>query len=244
MDWRDEGILLSVRPHGETSAIIEVFTAEHGRHAGIVRGGVSRKLAPILQPGNQISVEWRARLEEHLGTFTVDLIQSRTAVMEDRARLAAMTSFCAMACYALPERQSVPMLYSASLDLAGHLVGHADWAAYYALWELALLEELGLGLDLATCAATGGVDDLIYVSPKSGRAVSSDAGAEYADRMLPLPPFFIGEPFAPINDVEAALVTTGFFLTKHLASQVLGKPLPPARDRLVASITRLSAGPL
>ena len=239
MDWRDQGILLGARAHGETSVIIEVFTEAHGRHAGIVRGGASRKMAPILQPGNQVSVEWRARLEEHLGTYTVDIVQSRSSILEDRARLAAMTSFCAMASYALPERLHLPRLYSASLDLVDHLVGSEDWAGYYALWELALLEELGFGLDLSACAATGSMDELIYVSPKSGQAVSAKAGAPYADRMLPLPGFFLGEPLVPIKDVQNALTTTGFFLTKHLAGTVAGKPLPPARDRLVAMISRL-----
>ncbi|MEM9210388.1 MAG: DNA repair protein RecO [Pseudomonadota bacterium] len=239
MEWRDEGILLSAKPHGETSAIVDVLTAHHGRHAGIVRGGVSRRLTPVLQPGNQVSVEWRARLEEHLGTFTVDLIKSRSTVLQDRGRLAALASFCAVSAYALPERFNLPQLYATSLEMVDHLEMSPDWGAYYALWELALLDELGFGLDLAACAATGAEDDLIYVSPKSGRAVSGGAGAEYADRMLPLPGFFRGEPFADMSDVAAALTTTGFFLTKHLAGQVVGRPLPGARDRMVVAISRL-----
>ncbi|MEO0343789.1 MAG: DNA repair protein RecO [Pseudomonadota bacterium] len=240
MEWRDEGILLSTRAHGETSAIVEVFTAKHGRHAGIVRGGISRKLAPVLQPGNQVSIEWRARLEEHLGSYIADMIKSRSEVLSDRARLAAMTSLCALASYALPERQPLPRLYAATLDFVDHLTANDDWQPYYALWELSLLEEMGFGLDFSACAATGKIDDLIYVSPKSGQAVSERAGAPFADRMLPLPPFFRGEPFAPIKDVQAALITTGFFLTKYLGGQVVGKPLPPARDRLIAAINRLT----
>ena len=238
MDWRDEGIMVAARPHGETSMIIEVFTAEHGRHAGVVRGGTSRKMTPILQPGNQISVEWRARLEDHLGTYTVDLIQSRSSLLADRGRLAALGSVSAMISYALPERQHLPRLYGATHDLLHHLETSEFWAGYYALWELALLEELGFGLDLSSCAATGRMDDLIYVSPKSGQAVSGDAGAPYADRMLALPSFFTGTGEPTAADVTAGLRTTGFFLSKYLGGQVVGRPVPQARDRLLAILSR------
>ena len=240
MDWRDEGVILGTRVHGENAVIVEVFTAQHGRHAGIVRGGTSRKMTPILQPGNHVSVEWRARLEEHLGSYVVDLIKTRSSILADRGRLAALGSFAALATYALPERQNLARFYMATTDLLDHIESSDAWAAYYAIWELELLDELGFGLDLSSCAATGSTEDLIYVSPKSGRAVSEAAGAPFADRMLALPEFFMGGPHPMLSEVKAGLTTTGFFLSKHLAGQLVGKPLPVARDRLIAALSRMS----
>ncbi len=148
MDWRDEGILISARRHGESSAIVEVLTRGHGRHAGVVRGGAGRRLAPVLQPGARLSLEWSARLEEHIGTFRVDPIGAWTAaIMADRAALAALGAMTALIAATLPERDAHPELYARSLALVEALAGAPDWPARYAAWELALLAELGFGLD-------------------------------------------------------------------------------------------------
>jgi len=167
MEWRDEGVILAVRPHGESAAIIEVFTAAHGRHAGVVRGGAGRKLAPVLQPGAQVDVTWRARLEDHLGAFAVEPIRARTAVLGDRRALAGLTAVCALLQVALPERAPQPELYALTVAVLDALeAGRADWPGQYLQWELALLEDMGFGLDLSCCAVTGAVEGLAYVSPK------------------------------------------------------------------------------
>lgn len=240
MEWRDEGILISARRHGESSAIVEIFTAGHGRHAGVVRGGAGRRLTPVLQPGAELSVEWSARLEEHIGAFKVDPIRSHTAqLMEDRAALAALGAVTALVSAALPERAAHPLLYVRSRALIAALGTAEDWPARYALWELALLAELGFGLDLSRCAATGRADDLIYVSPKSGVAVSREGGAPWADRLLALPGFLCagGGP-ASRADVAAALGLTGFFLEARLAPTLPRETLPEARARAVEAILR------
>ncbi len=235
MDWRDQGVIVAVRPHGETSAIIEVLTAEHGRHAGVVRGGVSRKMTPVLQPGNQVAVDWRARLEEHLGSYRVELLASRSGVLSDRQALAALGSVCALVCFAFPERMHLPRLYDKTLAVVDLLAGAGDWRPGYACWELQVLEELGYGLDLRSCAATGVTQELIYVSPNSGRAVSRQGAAEWADRLLPLPAFLRVGGFAEDSeDVLEALKTTGYFLEHWLAPALGNRPLPPARTRLMA----------
>lgn len=239
MEWRDEGVILAARRHGETSVILDVLTKTHGRHAGVVRGGASRKQAPVLQPGNQVELEWRARLEEHLGAYRVELLKSRSGIMSDRARLAALSSICALMTFVMPERMELTLIYDQTLDLIERLNSDAPWAADYAVWELMMLEELGYGLDLTSCAATGETQELIYVSPKSGRAVCRSAGAEYADRMLPLPEFLQmqGVDAAPA-EVLGALKTTGYFLERWLAPALGNKPLPDARARLVRALEK------
>ncbi len=239
MDWRDEGVIVSVRKHGETSAIIEVLTVEHGRHAGVVRGGASRRMTPVLQPGNQVELEWRARLEEHLGSYRVELLQSRSGVMADRAALAALGAISALVCFAFPERMVMPELYASTLALFDALQGDQEWPSIYALWELQLLEELGFGLDFSSCAATGGLQELIYVSPKSGRAVSRQGAGVWAEKLLPLPLFLrLGNGSASKEDVRDALKTTGYFLERWLAASLGNRPLPAARTRLVAVLSR------
>ena len=230
MEWRDQGILLSVRRHGESAAIAEVFTPGHGRHAGVVRGGTSRKLAPVLQPGAQLDITWKARLQEHMGGFAVEPLRSRSAqVMGDRMALAGLNTVTALLCFSLPEREPHPALYQrteALLDLLGQ---SEIWPLAYLHWEVALLEDLGFGLDLSKCAATGVTDDLIYVSPRTGRAVSRAAGAPYADKMLALPPFMLGAQAG----VDEGDVKAGFDLTGHFLEQFVfhpqNRPLPPAR---------------
>ncbi|MEP1767893.1 MAG: DNA repair protein RecO [Sulfitobacter sp.] len=239
MEWRDQGILLSTRRHGETSAIIEVFTPRYGRHAGIVRGGTSRKIAPILQPGAQLDVMWRARLEDHIGSFTVEPVRSRAvAAMSGRVALAGLNAVTGLLGFSLPERVAHEPLYrrtEALLDLLGH---DEIWPLAYLKWELGLLEELGYGLDLTCCAVTGGVEGLIYVSPKSGRAVSRAAAGEWADRLLPLPEVLRGEGAADDGQIVQAFRTTGHFLENHLARDLGNRPLPVARARYVEAFIR------
>lgn len=235
--WREEGTLLGVRRHGETSAIIEVFTEGHGRHLGVVRGGASRKVAPILQPGAQLDVAWSARLDEHIGSFAVEPVKSRAAaVMGDRLALAGLNSICALLSFSLPEREPHALVYRRSLALFDLLGTNEAWPAAYLRWELLLLEEMGFGLDLGRCAVTGARDDLVYVSPKSGRAVSAAGAGDWADRLLPLPPILLGQGQAPPGEILDGLRTTGHFLGNWLAPALGDRPLPKARERLLAAL--------
>lgn len=238
MDWQDEGALLSMRVHGESSAIIEVFTRAHGRHAGVVRGGASRRLAPILQPGAQVQVTWRARLEDHLGAFAVEPIRSRAAVLSDRLALAGLNAVCAMLRVALPERSACPALWHATMGLLDALETDADWPARYLRWEVQLLEEIGFGLDLARCAATGSREDLAFVSPKTGRAVSRTGAGEWAARLLPLPLCLLGQGPASGADLGQGLALTGHFLDRELGQALNGRALPAARARLLDLLAR------
>lgn len=237
MDWRDEGILLSMRPHGESAAIIEVLTAAHGRHAGVVRGGASRKMAATLQPGTGLALEWRARLDDHLGSFTVEPLRSRAHLLSDRLALAGLMSVCALLRSALPEREPHPLLWAATVDVMDRL-GAEGWTSAYLRWELLLLEELGFGLDLSSCAVTGATEGLAYVSPKTGRAVTAAGAGEWADRLLPLPQgMTLSAPLAP-ESVAVGLRLTGFFLDRGLRPVLHERPLPEARARLVDLLSR------
>ncbi|WP_299348279.1 DNA repair protein RecO [uncultured Shimia sp.] len=238
MDWRDQGIVLSTRKHGETSVILEVFSPVRGRHAGVVRGGTSRKMTPILQPGGQVDVTWRARLEDHIGSFVVEPVRSRAAALSDRFSLSGLNAVTALLSFALPEREPHPALYQRSEQLLD-LLGQNDlWPLAYLRWELALLEDLGFGLDLSQCAVTGAREGLIYVSPRSGRAVSKAGAGEWEDRLLPLPPCLVGQGEASDEDVLVALSTTGYFMEHKLAPELGNKPLPTARGRLVDMLSR------
>ncbi len=238
MEWSDEGIVLAARKHGEASAVVQLFTREHGRHAGLVRGGAGSRARGVYQPGNLVAARWRARLAEHLGAFTCELARSHAgAFLDDPLRLAALTSACSIAEATLPERQPYPELYDALLALIEALAAEPAWAAVYVRWELGLLRELGFGLDLGRCAATGTTEDLVYVSPKSGRAVSRAAGAPYHHRMLPLPGFLIGGGQADAGDVAAGLRLTGAFLDRHLFAPHQRR-LPAARERFVERFAR------
>lgn len=239
MEWRGTGILLNVRRHGETSAIIDVFTPEQGRHAGVVRGGTSRKIAPILQPGAQLDVAWRARLEDHIGSFAVEPVRSRAAlVMGDRLALAGLNAVTGLLSFCLPEREPHAALYHRSEQLLDLLGQNEVWPLAYLRWELALLEDMGFGLDLSVCAVTGGTEGLAYVSPKSGRAVSRAGAGVWVDRMLPLPPVLLGQGAAPDAEIAQGLETTGHFLNAHLAPDLGTKPLPDARGRFVDAFIR------
>jgi len=235
MEWRDHGILLSSRTHGETSAIIEVFTPVHGRHAGIVRGGASRKLAPVLQPGAQLDLAWHARLEDHLGTYKAELLRSRAASsLSDRLSLAGLNAVTSLLLFSLPEREAHVKLYRQTENLLD-LLGQAEvWPLAYLNWELTLLDELGFGLDLTSCAVEGhGANDLSYVSPRTGRAVSRAGAGAWTDRLLPLPPCLLGHGPAPDAEIAQGLALTGHFLRHKLAPELGNKPLPDARQRFV-----------
>ena len=238
MDWREEGILLAVRRHGEHAAIIDVLTEGHGRHAGVVRGGASRKVAPILQPGAQLDVAWRARLEDHLGSFTVEPVKSRAGLLSDRVALAALNAATALLLFALPEREAHPRLYRRTVALFDMLGEGEFWPLAYVRWEMALLDDTGFGLDLSACAVTAATEDLAYVSPKSGRAVSRAGAGDWADRLLPLSPALLGRGDGSGEEIVAALRVTGHFLTAGLAQSLGDKPVPEARARLVDLLAR------
>jgi DNA repair protein RecO (recombination protein O) len=242
MNWSDEGIVLSVRPHGETVAVVELLTRSHGRHLGLVHGGRGRRLRPVLQIGNHVEVTWKGRLPEQLGFFTVELRKGYAATaMEDTLALTGLGSLCALA-RLLPERDPHPDLYEVTLFVLGYLDDNGIWPALYVKWELNLLAELGYGLDLTTCAATGSSEGLVWVSPKSGRAVSAAAGEPYRDRLLRLPSFLIGDRSGDVTgrDVLDGLALTGSFLNSRvLAPRDL--TMPEARHRLVAALSRVEA---
>ncbi len=233
MDWQDEGMLISVRQHGESAAIIEVFTAAHGRHAGVVRGGASRKMAAMLQPGSQLAVSWSARLAEHIGVFVAEPVRLRAGLMGDRLALSGLNAICAMLHLALPEREAHPGLWRATMALLDALERDADWPVLYLRWELALLEELGFGLDLGRCAVTGVREGLVYISPKTGRAVSVAGAGEWAARLLPLPEVLLGQGPAMGHDLAEGFAVTGHFLAKGLEPVLKDRQLPVARQRLI-----------
>jgi DNA repair protein RecO (recombination protein O) len=235
MQWTDEAVILGSRPHGETSLILEALTRQHGRHLGIVRGGRSRRQAPSLQPGNLAEVTWRARLEGHLGTFAVEPRELRAAAMLESP--AALYAFATLAAHLrlLAERDPHPSLYDALCVLTEHIAEAVIVAPLLLRFELALLAELGFGLDLSSCAATGGRDDLAFVSPKSGRAVSAEAGRPYADRLLRLPPFLIegqARQMPRPHDISDGFRLTGFFLGRY-AHEPRGLAMPDARARFL-----------
>ena len=245
MEWSDDAIVLNLRAHGETSGILEALTRDHGRHLGLVRGGSSSKGRAMLQPGNRVKLTWRARLSEHLGIFTVELAQARAAdIFEQRAALSGLNALAAIAAAVLPEREPHEAAYEGADALLDAISAHdfADWAPLFVRWEIGLLNELGFGLDLARCAATGAADDLIYVSPRTGRAVSRGAGEPYRDRLLPLPPFLVGRQ---AGDAAARDLLAGLQLTAHFLEQWVlmphNKTIPEARTRLTDLAARATA---
>lgn len=234
MDWTDEAIVLRTRRHGEANAIVSLLTPAHGHHAGLVRGGAGSRQRATLQPGNRIKVHWRARLAEHLGTMTCEPVRaSGAAIMRSSEKLTALNAACALAVAALPEREPHPACFAAFDALVMALEGDA-WHAPLLRWELSVLAELGYGLDLKACAVTGETENLRFVSPRTGRAVSAEAGAPYADRLMPLPPFLLADTASAAvtrADMAAALRLTGRFLERHVFN-LLDRPLPEARKRL------------
>jgi DNA repair protein RecO (recombination protein O) len=240
MEWTDEGIVLGVRRHGEANAILELMTREHGRHLGLVRGGAGSRLRPVLQPGNTVRAVWRARLDEHLGHYLVEGLRLRAAgFLPVPYALYGLTHLCALV-RLLPERDPHAEL-QAELELILDSFDRPDRAAFeVARFELKLLAELGFGLDLTECAATGVRHDLVYVSPKSGRAVSRAAGEAWADKLLRLPPFLSAASAANVASAEElmdAFALTGFFLERHVL-EPRGLPLPDARGNFVSAVSR------
>ncbi len=246
MDWQDDGVLLSVRPHGETAAILEVFTAGHGRHMGVLPGGASRARAAMLQPGTQLRLTWRARLDEHIGTWSAEPLAQRARILADAAALHALGAMAALLHLGLPERQAHVRLYRPTLALLDRLDRGAtgageDWRADYLRWELLLLEDIGFGLDLSACAVTGRAEDLAYVSPRTGRAVSRASAGDWAPRLLPLPGLLLGRvpPDREMaTELAQGLAVTGHFLQLALAPALGDRPLPEARARLLRILAR------
>ena len=232
MEWSDQAFVLSSRPYGEGSALIALLTREHGRHNGLVRGGASRRERGTYQPGNKVAAIWKGRLEEQLGNLRCEALgPGPAAFLDDPSRLACISASCALCEFVLPEREPHAVLFDAVEALLASLAGE-DWASVYVRWELALLRELGFGLDLSCCAATGRNDALAYVSPKSGRAVSLSAGEPYRDRLLALPSFLIEGGPGDSDAVLSGLRLTGFFLDRHVAAPKQQK-LPAARTRFI-----------
>jgi len=241
MQWRGDAFVLTSRRHGESSAIINVLSRDEGRFAGLVRGGAGKNRRPIIEPGNRITATWRARLEEHLGTFDCELVEAHAARwLGDAIRLGAMSAALGIAATALPEREAHPPIFDGLSILLTSLDGD-DWPSVYVKWEMGLLAELGFGLDLSCCAATGQTDDLVYVSPKSGRAVSREAGEPYRDKMLPLPRFLCESGRAgSMQEVADGLRLTGYFLDSQIYA-VSGGELPDARKRFFQRLRKRSA---
>jgi len=238
MQWTDEGIVLGVKRHGEGSAILELMTREHGRHLGLVRGGAGSRLRPILQPGNRVSATWRARLDEHLGNYTVEGLELAAASFLAVAQAVYGVTHLGALCRLLPERDPHPQLYEALDEVLAGIIDARLAGPHVVRFELQLLSELGFGLDLGECAATGTTIELIYVSPKSGRAVSRAAGQPWQDKLLRLPGFLGETPAAEPSaaDVTDGFAMTGFFLSRHVF-EPRGLPLPDARASFINAVT-------
>jgi len=239
MEWIDESIVLSARPHGENAAVVTLLTAAHGRHAGLVPGGQGRTARPTLQPGNRVQAKWRARVVDQLGTYTLDLISARGALWLDVPEvLSIIGSACAVTEASLPERQPMSGVYAGLATLLS--MDDIDlWAPIYIKWEMNLLQSLGYGMDLTQCAAGGDADSLTYVSPRTGRAVSRIAGEPYHDKLFPLPAFLIGGGGWNTQDILLGLELTGHFLSRHVFANPHSRllipqdgDLPLARQRL------------
>lgn len=236
MQWTGRGLVIGVRRHGETSVIAEVMVEGRGRHLGLVRGGRSKRLAATLQPGNSVQLTWRARLEEHLGAFTVELLDARAAALiEKRVRLYAGQLLCDHL-RLLPERDPHDHLLAEALAILDGPSDIGDLGVALARYELVLLEELGFGLDLTTCAATGVTEGLTHVSPKTGRAVSREAAAPYAERLLRLPAFLVADTPASKAEIADAFALTGHFLAMHVWAPRLIDP-PAVREDLIRLLT-------
>lgn len=249
MQWQEEAIILGVRRHGESSVIAEVMTRSRGRHLGMVRGGRSRSMQPVLQPGNLVDVTWRARLDEHLGEFRVEPVRQRAAeLMESAVALYGVQTMASLL-RLLPERDPHPHLYEALDIILDHLRDPAGAGELFIRFELAVLNDLGFGLDLTECAATGRKQDLAFVSPKSGRAVTREAGTPYADRMLRLPAFLAPERTGATTaeDIDQAFRLTGFFLHRHVYDP-RGIAMPVSReglrDAVLKALGRLPTPPV
>jgi DNA repair protein RecO (recombination protein O) len=238
MQWTDEGIVIGVKRHGEASGILELMTREHGRHLGLVRGGFGSRMKPVLQVGNGVSASWRARLDEHLGNYTIEPVNLRASSFFAASHAIYGVSHLAALMRLLPERDPHADLYAEFEDVLNHLDDAVVAAPMVVRFELQLLSELGFGLDLEQCASTGTRADLIYVSPKSGRAVSRAAGEPWADKMLRLPAFLRERDANPVGrDLDDGFALTGFFLARHVL-EPRGLTLSEERAHFIAAILR------
>lgn len=235
MRWEDEGILLSSRNHGEYNAIIEVLTLRNGRHAGLVKYAYSGKRNSLLEPGMQLNLVWTARLNEHLGVFVIETVKSRTsAIIQSKERLLGFNSIVSMLLLAIPEREPCERIYKATINLVELIESDTNWFASYVRWELLLLSDLGFGLDFSVCAVTGDSRDLIYISPKTGRAVSRKAGEKWQKKLISLPSFLTSSSEKNETDLitlQLGMSLTGYFLQKWLLPSIEKRFLPEARTR-------------
>ena len=240
MDWTDEGILLNTTPHGEHSAILQVFTPKKGRHAGMIRNAYSPKKMSILQPSAQLSLSWSSRLEEHLGNFKVDLIRTRADVlMANRIALAAFNSLSALCISILAERDPMPDLYSVTEQFLDKIATQENWEFLYLDWELKLLSCIGFGLELDKCAVTGATENLAYISPKSGKAVCQDIGEDYHVKLLPFPIILRSDrngKSTSLEELVLGLDLTGFFIEKWLDYSIENKKTMMIRKRFLHSL--------
>ena len=245
MEWRDEGLIIGVRKHGERSAIVEAMTRAHGRHLGLVRGGRSARLGATLQPGNTVGLVWRARLDEHLGAYAVEPLSLRAGRLMGSALALAGVNYLAALIRLLPERNSHEGVYETLSLIADALDDDALASPLVARFEAQMLAECGFALDLSRCAATGATDGLVYVSPKSGRAVSAKAGAPWRDRLLPLPDFLRDgarlEARPSAEDIADAFRLTGFFLARDLFAPS-GAQLPDSRAAFLSAVAKARGG--
>lgn len=245
MEWTDDAIVLSSRPYADSAALASLLTREHGRHAGLVHGGRSSRIRPVVEPGTMVRATWKARLADQLGHYSLEPVRSGAALLlDDPLRLAALVAACALVDAVLPEREPHASLYEGMVALLDSFES-PFWAEVYVRWEVGLLEVGGFGLDLTRCAATGleaqgtqGANDyLAYVSPRTGRAVSLTAGEPFRDKLLRLPSFLLGQSAGGPEEVQAGLALTGHFLERHLFAQRHAE-IPPARTRFVERYTR------
>lgn len=246
MDWTAPAIVLAARPYGEADAIATVMTGEHGAHRGLARGGQSRRLAGVWQPGNLVEVRWVGRLADQLGSFTAEMIHPAAAlVLDDPLALAMLSSVCATAEAALPEREAHPRVFDGLLRLLARLPEGAAQLSALIRWEAELLGELGYGMDLSACAVTGARSGLAYVSPRTGRAVSAEGAGAWAERLLRLPRLLLAEPAnAPDTpaDWRDGLRLTGHFLARDVFG-VQHRPLPAARVALYERVAAMMESP-
>lgn len=234
-EWSDNALIVGIRKFAERDAVISFFSQNHGRCSGLVKGAFSKRNAGDLQIGNLVKINWKARLEEHLGTVRVEPLTAYAAnVWDDPVRLTALSCLCAMSSL-LPERENIPDFFQKTLEQIALL--HFDyWEKRYALWEVDLLKVLGFGLDLSACAVTGETRDLIYVSPRSGRAVSRQAGEPWRDKLLALPAFLLNDGLSTnTQEIKKALKLTGFFLENYVL-KTLDCTIPAVRERLIAAL--------
>ncbi len=241
MEWTDEGILLSVAPHGETAAVVTLLTAEHGRHAGLVAGGQSRKNQPALQVGNLVAARWRARLLDHLGNYTLEPVRPFAAPwLHDPEILAIISSACAITEASLPERQPMPGIFAGLCSLFS-IEDRSLWAPVYVKWEMSLLKALGYGMDLSCCALSGATEGLAYISPRTGRAATAEAAIPYQEKLLPLPGFLCGAANWDAADIADGLALTGHFLSRHVFAHPQNRRLVPLDGMLPLARQRLTA---